>query len=812
MLKRWDELCAVVRGLRRAPVFFFGTVLALTIGVGSNGAIFSLIHAVLLQPLPNFRAEEIVRVWPWRPAADETVRFIRTSFSSDRLLDLREATRDVLTDFAAIHSWEGNPEAWFDLGLADHTERLRGAYVTPNFFRAVGIKAAIGRTFDEGDERSGQSLIVLSHGLWQRSFGGDPSLVGRTISMTAGRFPREPRTFTVLGVLPRDFRFTYPLETEAWVLYPWAAVRGYPRGAVGFTAVARLKPGVSFAAAQARAASLHEGSGPAADQELRRIARLERLEDWMVANTRPSLLLLGGVAGLLLLLTCATVAGLLFVRVTKRQRELAIRSALGAHRLRLMRELLLEGVLLAVAGSVGGMIAAVSLFPALRAVVPAIMPRADSLGLSLSFAGFGVAVTALVVLLASVAPALRGSRADQVVTLKSAGIGASADRSTVRWRQGLIGFQSAVATSLLVFATLLLVSFWRLQRVPLGFDGERVMTVELRLLDTKYRQPGALAAFQEDLATRVRAIPGVLELGIATAAPFRGVDFLSVLNQPGRAVEVEVNTRSVDPGYFSVLRIGVKRGRGLRATDTPDRPRVTVISESLARTMFSGDDPLGRTIDYGGPHEVVGVVGDLRYQSRDKAPRAAMYLPLSQRPSELMCILVRLAPNAGDVAAAIRRTVHEIDPGVPAMNAATLDQIVSDSVADRRFYSVAASAFAAVALLLTSVGLGVLVARVVAERRRELAIRAALGAAATRLLRLAVGQGVFPVTVGAVVGLGGAFAGAGLVQHLLFEITPRAPWAYAAVGGLVLLVAVGACLIAARDVFSADPATVLRAE
>ncbi len=812
MLVRWDELCAVVRGLRHAPLFFFGTVLTLTIGVGSNSAVFSLIHAVLLQPLPNSRAEEIVRVWPWRPAADAGARFARTSFSSERLLDFREASRDVLTDFAAIHSWEGNPEAWFDLGLADHTERLRGAYVTPNFFSAVGIKAAIGRAFDESDEPSGQSLIVLSHGLWQRSFGGDPTVVGRTISMTVGRFPRGPRTFTVLGVLPRDFRFTYPLETEAWALYPWAAVRGYPRGAVGFTAVARLKPGVSFAAAQARAALLHEGAGPAAGQERRQLARLERLEDWMVANTRPSLLLLGGVAGLLLLLTCATVAGSLFVRVTRRQRELAIRSALGAHRLRLMRELLLEGVLLAVAGSVGGMIAAVSLFPALRAVVPAIMPRADSLGLSLPFAGFGIAVTALVVLLASVAPALRGSRTDLLVTLKTAGMGASADPSTVRWRQGLIGFQSAVATSLLVFATLLLVSFWRLQNVPLGFDGERVMTVEMRLLDPRYRQPGALAAFQEDLATRVRAIPGVLELGIATAAPFRGVDFLSVLSRPGEAGGVEANARSVDPGYFSVLRISVKRGRGLLATDTPDRPRVTVISESLARAMFSEDDPLGRTIDLDVPHEVVGVVEDLRYQSRDKAPRAAMYLPLSQKPSELMCVLVRLAPNAGDVAAAIRRTVHEIDPGVPAMNAATLDQIVSDSVADRRFYTVAAAAFAGVALLLTSVGLGVLVARVAAERRKDIAIRAALGATATRLFGLAVGQGVFPVMVGAVVGLGGAFAGARLVQHLLFDVTPRVPWAYATAGGLVLCVALVSCMIAARDVIHADPATVLRAD
>jgi len=376
----------------------------------------------------------------------------------------------------------------------------------------------------------------------------------------------------------------------------------------------------------------------------------------------------------------------------------------------------------------------------------------------------------------------------------------------------LIGFQSAIATSLLVFAILLLVSFWRLQNVPLGFDGNRVLTVEMRLLDLRYRQPGALASFQADLARRVRAIPGVLELGIATATPFRGVDFLSALSRPGQPGRVEANVRRVDPGYFSVLRIGVKRGRSLLATDTPERPRVTVISESLARAMFGDDDPLGRMIDYDVPHEVVGVVGDLRYQSRDKAPRAAMYFPLSQTPSELMCVLVRLAPNAGDVATAIRRTVHEIDPGVPAMNAATVDQIVSDSVADRRFYTVAASAFAGVALLLTAVGLGVLVARVAAERRQELAIRATLGATSTQLLRLAVGQGVSPVMVGAVVGLGGAFAGARLVQHLLFDVTPRVPWAYAGAGALVLVVAMIACGIAARGVIDVDPATVLRAD
>jgi putative ABC transport system permease protein len=813
MIALWEDLRSVARGLRRAPLFFAGTTLTLAIGVGANGAVFSLLYAVLIQPLPNSRAEEIVRVWPSsRGNSAAGARFGNSAFASEELMTFRESARDILTDLAALESWEGNLTARFDVGLADHAERLRGAFVTPNFFQTVGVKAKLGRVFDEADEVSGQALLVLSHGVWKRSFGGDPLIIGRTVSMAAGR-PRATQTYTVLGVLPEEFRFTYPQETEAWVQKTWAAVRDHPRGTVAFTGAARLKPGVSFEVAQSRIASIQQLSGgPTPPGESQPIARLERLEDWMLAETRPSLLLLGGVAFLLLLLTCSTVAGALFVRATKRQRELAIRSSLGAHRLRLVRELLIEGTTIAIAGSLGGVGLAIFLFPALRAVAPLVMPRADTLGLSVSFLAFGIAVTALVVLFSSVAPALHGSRPDLHAILKTSGLGASADASTVRWRHALLGLQSAVATALLVLASLLLVSFWRLQHTPLGFDGERVLTVEMRLLDQKYRTPAALADFQSALTKRVSAIPGVREIGLTTAVPFRGTDFLSVLGRAGQRGAVEANARYVDPGYFSVLRIGVKHGRGFQDTDTSDRPKVTVISESLARAMFRDDNPLGRTIDYGYPIEVVGVVGDLRYQSRDKAPRAAMYMPLSQSPNSLLCVLVRTTQDAGDVAGAIRRAVHGIDPAVPVMNAATVDQIISESVADRRFYTVATSAFASVALLLTTVGLGVVVSRTVAERQRELAIRAALGATLGRLVRLCVRQGVAPVALGAILGLCGAYFAGSLAQHLLFEVSPQGPWAYVAAFSVVVAVGVVACLVGARGVTEADPSRVLRAE
>ena len=363
--------------------------------------------------------------------------------------------------------------------------------------------------------------------------------------------------------------------------------------------------------------------------------------------------------------------------------------------------------------------------------------------------------------------------------------------------------------------------------MPLGFDGERVLTVEMRLIDPKYLPPRpppgappnpspppspALVAFQEQLLAGVRALPGVLEAGLTSAVPFRGVDFVYVLNRVGETKSVAGNARFVDPGYFSVLKVPLKRGRLFADTDTAASPQVVVISESYAREMFGNDDPIGQRIEARTAAEVIGVVGDVRYQSFASDPYPAIYFPRTQSPNELICVVARTAPNAGNLGPAIRKVVRALDPNLPAMNLTTVDQIVSASVADRRFYTLATTAFASLALGLTVVGLIVVISRAVAERRRELAIRAALGATASRLVRLVARQGLAPVLAGAAVGLAAAFASARVLQQFLFGVTPRAPLIFAGVAALVVGIAAIAALIPARRAAKTTPASALRSE
>jgi putative ABC transport system permease protein len=825
-----QDVTYAFRVLRRTPLFVTGLLVTLALGIGANGAVFSIVRAVLLQPLPYRVPDRLAMVWvsPEHPPATSTdiLRPVirRSPPPEDLALAIHSQSGNVLADTATYLSWQGNLEPQFDLTVADHTERLRGTFATANFFDVLGVTAAEGRVFTAADESAHVQMLVLSDALWHRAFGADRSVIGRTLTMLAGR-PRQLQTFTIIGVLPPTFRFTYPLETEAWAILSWTDLRAV--GVSGYWTVARLAPGVTFAVAQARVRAIP--TTPRGRPSRQIIFRLEPITEWVVAEARPSVLLLAGVALLLLVITCATVANALFVRVTERQRELAVRASLGADRRRLIRQLLTEGALLSAAGAALGTGLAAVLAPALRTLVPASIPRADELAADAWTVAFFAVTAGVVTILAAAAPAWRGTRVDLVSALKRAATVSSADRSTVHWRQGLIALESAVASSLLLTATLLLVSFWQLSHVPLGFDGDRVLTVEMRLLSPRYLPPPAprgtspapptvpaiapaLVAFQDQLIAGVRALPGVLDAGLTSAVPFRGVDFVFVMNRAGSTKSVGGNGRFVDPGYFSVLKVPLVRGRVFSAVDTSTNPRVVVISQAYARQMFGDEDPIGQVIEGDHPLEVIGVVGDMRYKSADADPYPAIYFPRSQVPSELICVVARTAPNAGDLGPAIRRLVHRLDPDVPAMNVTTVDQIVADSVSDRRFYTTSTSAFASLALVLTMVGLVVVIARAVAERRRELAIRAALGASATEIAALVLRSGLVPVVAGLGVGLGAVFAGATALNQFLFQVAPRAPWAYAGVGVIILVVAVIAALAPVRRAVRVSPALVLRAD
>jgi len=375
----------------------------------------------------------------------------------------------------------------------------------------------------------------------------------------------------------------------------------------------------------------------------------------------------------------------------------------------------------------------------------------------------------------------------------------------------MLGLEAGIATALLVSAALLLVSFWRLNHVPLGFDGDKVLTVEMRLLDRKFRAPGAVANFQDAVVARVAAIPGVAEVGLTSAVPFRGVDFFFSFDMPGGRA-VNGNGRYVDAAYFSIMRIPVLHGRIFDRTDTANAGKVVVVSASFARNAFGTEDAVGRMIDEPESKQVVGVVGDVRYVALDRDAGPAVYLPRSQRPSELMCLIVRSSLDAPELGPSVRAAIHDVDPTLPAMDMTTIGTIISESVSDKRFFTTSTAAFAGLALLLTLVGLGVIVARAVVERTREMAIRSALGASSRRLIALVVAQGLTPVAIGGALGLVAAFWGSTLLARFLFGIAPRTLSVYVGVGLFVLAVALIACLLPARRVTAVTPASALRAE
>jgi predicted permease len=811
-----QDLRVAGRGLRRAPVFFAGVTLVLALGVGANGAIFSLVQAVLLEPLPYHEPDRLVRLWAAYRGRDQ----LRRGTVPHALVRWREGSAGVLDGVAGIKSWEGSNDAMFDLVTPDGAERVRGALVTSNFFEVLGTIPALGRTFGQADEDAGHTnLIVLGHGLWQRAFGGDPGVVGRTVSFIAGRRDRGPKPYVVVGVMPPAFTFTYPVATEFWTVFPRAGLAD--DGSIQFNgAVARLAPGVTVADAsrhmEAVAPRPSRPSTPAAD---RVSTSLEPMREWVVSESRPAMLLLSGVAALLLVIACATVASALLVRLAERQRELAVRASLGAARRRLVGQLLVEGLVLSLAGTAAGIAIAAALLPALRSLVPPLVPRGNEVAIDGSIIGFAAGAAALVTVLSALLPALLGSRIDLVTAVRRASGTASPGAAATRWRAALVGVQAAVATCLLAGALLLVVSFRQLGRVDLGYDGRDVVTVEMRLLDPKYfrgatedHDAPAIAQFQRDLMTRVRAIPGVLEAGMTTAVPFRGIDFLygGISRGPGEATTA-ANRRAVDAGYFSVMRVPLLAGRLFGPQDTPTSPPVAVLSASLARTLFGDANPIGETIEVDGAVEVVGVVADLRYAGIDREASPAMYVPRAQNASELICLVVRTSPGV-EVGAAIRRAVQELDPTLPAMNLTTIDRIVSESVADRRFYTTTTSVFSALALLLTATGLGVVVARAIVERRREMAIRLSLGASFARLVRDVTWRGLGPVAAGVVAGLMVAWLSARVLEPFLFDVDMRDARIYGVSALLTIGVGAAACLMPARRLARLAPAPLLRSE
>ncbi len=804
----WRDLGYTVRVVRRTPLFFAGIVVVLALGIGANCAIFNLVYAVLLRPMPYADPDRVLMLTHEIRLPDGRPQYTVTANRVVRIW--RERAAGLFSDLAVLEMWDANKEPRYDLVLPDRAERLKGGLVTSNFFTVLGAEMELGRPFTPRDESAGRDdLAVLSYATWQRLFGGDRSLPGRSITLIGGEYPRKPRSFTVVGVLRPDFRFTYPVETEIWTMKSWRAVNASHPAVIQFNgAVGRLAPGVSLAAAKARmAGSLQDPNRPGTPPQF---TRVETIRDWVVGETRPSILLVAGVALLLFLTACVTVANAFLVRLAERTRELAVRASLGAGRTRISRQLLTEVMAVSVAGTVAGVALAALLVPLFRSLVPLSLPRGDELRVEPGFLLTAGAVAALVTTLVLMIPALQRSGDDAGRTLKHAAGGVTGRR----WRFTFVSIQTTLATALLVGTVLLLVSFWRLNRVELGFEANHVVTAEMRLLDKRYFAADVSARFQQAVLEQVRSLPGVLEASLTSAVPFRGVDWTRVVRRVGESKSNWGNCRDVDSAYFSIMRMRLLRGRLLDERDTKTSEPVIVVSESFARKAFPGEDPIGQQLDFeqDGYKTIVGVVNDVRYRSLDIEPYPAMYVPKAQVPSELICLMIRTTLEQRVVEKMLRDVVHRIDPAVPVMDVTTIDRIISESVAGRRFYTTVTAAFALLALALTATGLAVVIARSVAERRREMAIRSALGARSPALIRMVVGQGLTPVAAGVGAGLFLAWFGARILTQFLFQVRVHEPGLFVVAGAFTLVVGCLACLAPARKIGRLAPAAALHEE
>jgi len=803
-----QDLRHALRRLALTPGFTLLALVTLALGIGANTALYSVLYAVLLKPLPFSEPERLYWVYSRHTSTD------RYPFSLPEFCDYRDRTR-TLEGVAGFTNWSGN------LDGDEHTERIPGLRVSANLFDVLGVAAALGRTLAPADDIPGnEKVVVLSHALWQRRFGGDPKVVGRPLTLNG-------ESFTVVGVMAPEFLFPIRDIDLAIPLAPDQDPWRYDRESTNFIRViARARAGTSREQVTAEL----DGIGRRLQEEFP--GTYARKKGVLVAPYREELTrsfsgalwMLAAAVALLLLIACANLANLMLVRATARRQELAIRRALGARPGLLVRQLLLESGLLAVGGALVGVLLAYWAVPLLIGMSPTAMPRAREIGVNVPVLLFAITAALLAGVGFGLAPALRAIHVDPNKDLKAESRGGSGDRSRAR---GLIVVaQIAVMVVLLTGAALLLKSFQAVLEVAPGFDGG-VLTVRLSLPRKDYDDVGKMRRFYEQLEARVARLPGVASVAAVNQLPLNGalasVDYKVEGRPPASDSQLPTtNYRMVTPRFFATMGIPLLAGRAFTETDGAGSPAVGVISQALARQSFGELDPLGRRllVNYAGefrPVEIVGVAGDVKHASLEAPAEPHLYVPYYQTHPKLLVwlalnqyVLVRASGEAQALGPAVRRELRAVDPGVASLGARLSGDFVATAAAARRFTLVLLALFAAVALLLAAVGIYGVVAYAVAQRTRETGLRLALGASAADILTLVLGEGLRRSAVGIGAGLVAALAAAHASKSLLFGVGEADPAAYAAVVVLLLAVTLAACLLPAWRAARLDPVKALR--
>lgn len=804
------------RTLLKTPGFTLVALLTLALGIGANTALFSVINAVLLRPLPFAQPERLVAV---------------------RSTDERTGTNGFPSSWPDFADWRAQ-QTTFD-GLAAYSNRsftltgmgeaarLNGALITSNLFTLLGAAPQVGRHFTPAEEQPGAHAVILSHSLWQSRFNGDPQIAGRTLLLGG-------INYTIVGVMPQGFRF--PVTGEAAELWISAGVEGegrvprfVQRGNHWIDVLGRLKPGVTLAQAQADMHRINEQLIKQYPDTNNSIGiKTLPLMKFVVGDVSAALWTLFAAVGCVLLIACANVANLALARAATRQREIAVRAALGAQRGRVLRQLLTESLLLALGGGLLGMLLALWGTEALLKLVPAGLPRIAETTLDWRVLGFTLLVSLLTGVLFGLAPAWQmGQTVKTGLTeaLKDGSRGAGDSVSGGRLRNTLVVVQVSLAFCLLLAAGLLLNSFWRLQQVKPGFDPHNLLSFRLRLPDARYHEPQQISDFYARLTERLKALPGVTEAAATMTMPLSGSNAdvgLAIEGEPSdpnRPFPYDTNLRIVQAGYFRTLGIELLQGRDFDIRDKRGATDTVIINETLARRNFPNQNPIGRRIqpsigdDSGMPwRQIIGVVRDVRHASLGEASGPECYLAHAQVAQPGMGLVIRTTNDPHALIAAVRNEVRALDAELPIFAIKTFEEYLYESAAQPRFTTLLLSLFGVVALLLTAIGLYGVLAYGVTQRTREIGVRLALGAQPRDVVKLVLKRGLTLVLIGVGLGTGASLLLTKLLKDFLYEVSATDPLTFAAIAVLLLSVALFACLMPARRATKVDPLVALRYE
>ena len=804
-----------VRQVRKAPGFALVAVITLTLGIGANTAIFSVVNGVLLRSLPLHDPDRVVRVWHTPPQA--SFPGISTfSVSPANFLDWQ--VQNHVFASMAIYGFRG-----FTLTGGDKPEQVDASSVSSGFFSTLGVQPMVGRVFSPDEDQPGHAnVVVLSHHFWREHFGSNRDIVGHNITL-------DGTSYLVAGVMPPSFRF--PDFAQMWTPLAWTDQEKAVRGNHNYLVIARLRPGADLKQAQAEMNTISsrlEQQYPADDKGWG--AAVRPLQADLVSDVRPALLVLLGAVGFILLIACVNVTNLSLARMFSRHKEIAIRTAMGASSVRIIRQILAESVLLALLGGVLGLTYAHFGIRLIMAFLGDKLPASIEVGIDLRVLVFTAAVSIFTGAMAGVLPALHLSRANVSQSLKQ-GLGRTdTDSSGNRTRSALVVVEVSLSLVLLIGAGLMIRSFQMLRAVNPGFEFHGVLTMTAAISQAKFSTASQQISFFERVLERVRTLPGVVAAGVIDDAPLSGNGSHQPIAVEGRPAvpmseQPEVDVRLISAGYMNAFRIPILRGRDFDHTDVVGRPPTTLISASFAKQFWPGEDPIGKHITLtffpGVVREVVGVVGDVKTDGLDQTrPPAALYVPFRQLVvpagevwrSFPMTLVVRSSPNPASISSAVTNAVHEVDGTIPVRDVRTMDQLVTNSLSQQRFSLSLLSAFALLALILAAIGIYSVLSYSVRRRVQEIGVRLALGASLSDVLRMIVFEGMRPTLLGVTVGTVGALALARVMASLIYGVKPTDAITFLSVAVVLSVVALVASIIPAYRAAKVDPMVALRYE